>query len=443
MNRLSEQLVEFKSKCSDYRNVVKLNVWGSDLDDIKICLEMPRLEILALSVNNINSLSSLQNCHRLKELYIRKNKIASFDELNYLTNARSLTSLWLEDNPCTLEAGGNYRAHVLRKLPQLKILDNVEVSQQEVQAALRNESEPDQKSAISAPVAESVPSTSGAKMNPCRERLEREREWEREDERQEERQRVKKLELKMELEQKEWMRERKLMEDRERERERERRSTTRSPVEPVRQDDSDAMASPFRGDDLDMVGNSFYPRNDKLLEQKEEQKRMREERERDWEREREREWRSPTRSLVQPVSQDDSDAMASPFRSDDLDMVGNSFHPRNDMLLEQKEEQKRMRERKLMEEREREREREWEREREREWRSTTRPLVRPVRQDDSDAMASPFRSDDLDMAGNSFHPRNDNLLAVSLLLIRNLDASSLKALVHAIHQQMSTMSYPN
>ncbi|KAI8035146.1 RNA-binding protein 25 [Drosophila gunungcola] len=320
MNRLSEQLVEFKSKCSDYRNVVKLNVWGSNLDDIKICLEMPRLEILALSVNNINTLSSLQNCHRLKELYIRKNKIASFEELNYLTNARSLTSLWLEDNPCVLEAGGTYRARVLRKLPQLKVLDNVEVSEQEVQAALRHEPEPEQKIAISAPVVESAPSTSGAKMNPCRERLEREREKEREEERQEERQRVMKLELK---------RERKLMEERQRLKE---------------------------------------------LEQKEERKRMRE---RELMEERER--LSTTRRLVQPVRQDASDAMASPFRSDDFDMVDNSFHPRNG------------------------------------------------------GGAAPQRR----------LPMNDNLLSASLLLIREMDASSLKTLVHAIHQQMSTMSHPN
>ncbi|XP_041564753.1 cilia- and flagella-associated protein 410-like [Drosophila elegans] len=87
MNRLTEWLVEANSKCSDYRNMVKLNAWDSHLEDIKICLEMLHLEVLSLSVNKINMLSSLQNCHRLKELYIRKNKIASFEELNYLTNA--------------------------------------------------------------------------------------------------------------------------------------------------------------------------------------------------------------------------------------------------------------------------------------------------------------------------------------------------------------------
>ncbi|XP_017124025.1 cilia- and flagella-associated protein 410-like [Drosophila elegans] len=174
MNRLTQHVVEGKSRCHDYRHAVKLNVWNSELDDIKICLDMPYLEVLVLNANNIDTLSSLQNCHRLKELYIRKNKIASFEELNFLANARCLTLLCLEDNPCTVEAGSNYRACVLRKLPQLKILDGVEVCELELQAALRHEAYPVQKKVSKARVAVSAPSTCDTKMNNCRERRERE-----------------------------------------------------------------------------------------------------------------------------------------------------------------------------------------------------------------------------------------------------------------------------
>ncbi|KAH8325915.1 hypothetical protein KR067_009964 [Drosophila pandora] len=185
VNRLTEQLVEAKSKCSDYRSAVKLNVWGSDLDDISICLQMPRLEVLALSVNRISSLSSLQNCHRLKELYLRKNVIQSFEELNYLKNAHELSSLWMEGNPCSDAAGETYRACVLRKLPQLKKLDDVEVRDMELQSALRHEYYPEPKSTItSSPVPEPPNSP---KVKACRERLEREREFEREMERERER----------------------------------------------------------------------------------------------------------------------------------------------------------------------------------------------------------------------------------------------------------------
>ncbi|EDV46117.1 uncharacterized protein Dere_GG18376 [Drosophila erecta] len=182
-NRLTEQLVETKAKCSDYRKAVRLNAWGNDLVDITICLRMPLLEVLALSLNKINTLSSLVNCTRLKELYLRKNDITSFDELNHLSNARSLISLWLENNPCSDAAGADYRACVLRKLPNLKKLDNVDVSDLEVQAALRHEYYPEQKSAIVAPVAEtSLKPGCSPKVKACLDRIEKERERVREKE---------------------------------------------------------------------------------------------------------------------------------------------------------------------------------------------------------------------------------------------------------------------
>ncbi|KAH8272305.1 hypothetical protein KR018_001563 [Drosophila ironensis] len=197
VNRLSEQLVEAKSKCSDYRKAVKLNVWGSDLDDISICLQMPRLEVLALSVNRIATLSALQNCTRLKELYLRKNSIASFDELNYLKNAQGLTSLWLEGNPCSEAAGDNYRACVLRKLPQLKKLDDVEVRDLELQSALRHEYYPEPKSNTG---VSSIPEpTSSPRAKACRERMERERERVLEQEKEErEKERVREQERRRE-----------------------------------------------------------------------------------------------------------------------------------------------------------------------------------------------------------------------------------------------------
>ncbi|XP_030381425.1 hormone receptor 4 [Scaptodrosophila lebanonensis] len=186
-NRLTEQLVESRSKCSDFRQAVKLNAWGSDLDDISICLDMPRLEVLALSVNKINTLSSLKNCHELKELYLRKNEIPDFSELNYLKNARNLTSLWLEGNPCSDAAGSEYRACVLRMLPQIKKLDNIEVTDKELQAALRHER-------YTVP-RQSEPAKAPEPVNPKRaaaqaRREEREREREREEEIERERERV-------------------------------------------------------------------------------------------------------------------------------------------------------------------------------------------------------------------------------------------------------------
>ncbi|EDW27552.1 GL20213 [Drosophila persimilis] len=149
---LTEQLVEAKSKVSDIRYAIRLNAWGSDLHDISILLRMPRLEVLALSLNKIRSLSSLQNCHRLKEVYLRRNEIQSFEELKHLRNAQGLRSLWMDENPCSEAAGANYRACVLRMLPQVTKLDDVEVCESELKAALQNVPYPAPKSTIRVPL---------------------------------------------------------------------------------------------------------------------------------------------------------------------------------------------------------------------------------------------------------------------------------------------------
>ncbi|XP_001354746.3 uncharacterized protein [Drosophila pseudoobscura] len=171
---LTEQLVEAKSKVSDIRYAIRLNAWGSDLHDISILLRMPRLEVLALSLNKIRSLSSLQNCHRLKEVYLRRNEIQSFEELKHLRNAQGLRSLWMDENPCSEAAGANYRACVLRMLPQVTKLDDVEVCESELKAALQNVPYPSPKSTIRAPVPQSVSNPKGIAARASREAFERE-----------------------------------------------------------------------------------------------------------------------------------------------------------------------------------------------------------------------------------------------------------------------------
>ncbi|VDL77549.1 unnamed protein product [Nippostrongylus brasiliensis] len=77
---------------------------------------------LNLCVNRVETLQSLRNCTRLVELYVRKNNIQSLTELEYLKDLRNLRVLWIDDNPCT--RSGDYRARVLRILPQLTKLDD-------------------------------------------------------------------------------------------------------------------------------------------------------------------------------------------------------------------------------------------------------------------------------------------------------------------------------
>ncbi|KMZ09167.1 uncharacterized protein Dsimw501_GD24785, isoform B [Drosophila simulans] len=150
--KLTEHMVENMSRCKDYAMVLKLNFSGCD---ITLCLKMPYIEVLALSMNKITTLKSLVNFTGLKELYLRENEIASFDELKHLANAKSLTSLWLLDNPCSNAVGSKYRASVLRILPNLKKLDDVDVYEKELDAALRDDCLSEVRSAILDPVSNS------------------------------------------------------------------------------------------------------------------------------------------------------------------------------------------------------------------------------------------------------------------------------------------------
>ncbi|KAL7733832.1 hypothetical protein ACLKA6_011552 [Drosophila palustris] len=137
MSRLTEEMVIARSKQSDLALIKKLNCWGSDLSDVNIIKRMRGVEVLALSVNKINTLAPFEDCTKLQELYLRKNLIQNLNEISYLQNLPALKFLWLEENPCCETAGPNYRSIVLRALPNLKKLDNVEVTQEELDEALR------------------------------------------------------------------------------------------------------------------------------------------------------------------------------------------------------------------------------------------------------------------------------------------------------------------
>lgn len=92
---------------------------------------MPNLTVISLSVNKLKSLEDFSHCPNLKELYLRKNLINNIQELNHLTNLPYLDTLWLEENP--IAGMNNYRKAVLSILPNLKKLDNQEVTEAEVQ----------------------------------------------------------------------------------------------------------------------------------------------------------------------------------------------------------------------------------------------------------------------------------------------------------------------
>lgn len=136
MVALTEQLIKAKTRLDKLEEVRNLNLWGQDLTDVSILLQMPHVEVLSLSVNKISTLKDFRNCHKLQELYLRKNDVAEVSEINYLLGLKELKVLWLCDNPCADHQC--YRQLVARVLPNLQKLDNMEITPQEREAAMRS-----------------------------------------------------------------------------------------------------------------------------------------------------------------------------------------------------------------------------------------------------------------------------------------------------------------
>lgn len=116
-----------------------LNMWGQDLLDISVLKNVRNLQILVLTVNQIDSLEHFQSLSGLRELYLRRNRIpADIQELQYLSTLTNLRVLNMAENPISAEKGGIpcYRQVVLKHLPWLEKLDDVPVDHYEVTQAL-------------------------------------------------------------------------------------------------------------------------------------------------------------------------------------------------------------------------------------------------------------------------------------------------------------------
>ncbi|XP_076293743.1 uncharacterized protein LOC143215477 isoform X4 [Lasioglossum baleicum] len=134
MVKLTEEMVVARTRVSDFSAVKKLNCWGTELTDVSILRKMKNVEVLSLSVNNINTLADFQYCLSLQDLFVRKNNIKDLNEVCYLQGLPNLRNLWLGENPCADKDG--YRLAVLRALPNLQKLDDKVVSAEEVQTAV-------------------------------------------------------------------------------------------------------------------------------------------------------------------------------------------------------------------------------------------------------------------------------------------------------------------
>lgn len=122
-----------RSRAVCLENIRNLNVWGSSLHDISIIKNLINLEVLNLSVNDVHSLQDLSHCPRIKEIYLRRNKIHDLEEIKFLKNLPNLHILWLADNPCTQNE--NYKYTVIRNLPNLVKLDSCTITEEDREMA--------------------------------------------------------------------------------------------------------------------------------------------------------------------------------------------------------------------------------------------------------------------------------------------------------------------
>jgi hypothetical protein len=120
--KLTLDFIKTKTNNSKCNQIKSLNLWGNELEDISILSELPKLEIVSLNDNNIKNLEVFQNHENLKELYLRKNFIATLEQIKYLEKCKNLSILVLKDNPIT--SISDYKNKIIEILPQLKKLDD-------------------------------------------------------------------------------------------------------------------------------------------------------------------------------------------------------------------------------------------------------------------------------------------------------------------------------
>lgn len=78
---LTKDLLLSKCKTDKLTLIKNINLWGNDIDDLSILMELPSVEIVSLSLNKITTLKDFATCTKLQELYLRKNQIQELSEV--------------------------------------------------------------------------------------------------------------------------------------------------------------------------------------------------------------------------------------------------------------------------------------------------------------------------------------------------------------------------
>jgi hypothetical protein len=131
--RKQKKKSEHRQSASDQLRLSFKNINQLDFDAVQTD-ELMRYELLDLSNNCITELSAFMTSGKhitLQQLLLHNNDIADVAQLRFLARSRlaSLEVLTLYNNPIELHPG--YRGHVIRMFPNLKLLDELIVSDRE------------------------------------------------------------------------------------------------------------------------------------------------------------------------------------------------------------------------------------------------------------------------------------------------------------------------
>jgi len=126
-------ILRARSRGQNVTNVRNINLSNLNLCDMTIVSQMPYIEIFMLNRNEISSLKYFSGCLYLREMHLRDNRIDNVEEFKHLKDLHDLSVLSVEGNPFTKQHVFTYRRLILRILPRLTKIDDVEVSAEERQ----------------------------------------------------------------------------------------------------------------------------------------------------------------------------------------------------------------------------------------------------------------------------------------------------------------------
>ncbi|XP_025206314.1 protein tilB [Melanaphis sacchari] len=129
-------LEEISLHQEDITKIENLQNWCKDLKilllqsnlifKIENLNKLKKLEYLNLALNCIEKIENLDRCESLNKLDLTMNFIGKLDSIESLKNNTHLRTLYLTGNPCTDYDG--YREYVIGILPQIDILDGIDVT---------------------------------------------------------------------------------------------------------------------------------------------------------------------------------------------------------------------------------------------------------------------------------------------------------------------------